>query len=45
MKGKDLTGLSTHAPRRSLAMMIYEKHGLRATQNLLGHKSIGSTGV
>jgi len=41
----ELTGLSTHALRRSLAMMIYNEYGLRAAQELLGHTSIGSTGA
>lgn len=42
---EELRGLSTHALRRSLAMMIYNEYGLRAAQELLGHSSIGSTGV
>lgn len=42
---EELKGLSTHALRRSLAMMIYNQYGIRAAQELLGHASIGSTGI
>ncbi|MBI3326628.1 MAG: hypothetical protein HYZ81_07995 [Nitrospinae bacterium] len=35
---RELTGLAMHTLRRSLAMMLYEREGLGAAQQLIGHK-------
>lgn len=42
---EELRGLSTHAFRRSLAWLAYNRHGLRAAQELLGHGHVSATGA